>query len=78
VASDTGGDRVPAPAGGGDRLEREPTPVADLDRVAAVPDGQELQNPDGASADQLGRFGNPNTGKPHMLGGDTGGRGITL
>src|SRR5262249_52656875 len=44
MAGDTGGDGLPAAAGGDDRLERKPAPVADLDRVAAVPGGQELQN----------------------------------
>jgi len=45
VAGDAGGDRLPLAAGGGDRPEREPTPVADLDRVAAFPRGEQLQNP---------------------------------
>jgi hypothetical protein len=45
VAGDTGGDRLPAAAGGGDRLEREPAPVADLDRVATLLCGEHVQNP---------------------------------
>jgi hypothetical protein len=45
VAGDAGGDRLPPPARGGERLEREPAPVADLDRVATLPRGEQVQNP---------------------------------
>ena len=45
VAGDARGHRVPAPARGRDRLEREPAPVPHLDRVATVPGGEQVQNP---------------------------------
>src|SRR4029453_13030073 len=45
VAGDAWRDRRPAAGRGRDRLERQPTPVSDLDRIAAVPSGQQLQNP---------------------------------
>ena len=45
VAGDAGGDRLPVATRRGDRLERQPTPVPDLDRVAALPRGEQAENP---------------------------------
>ena len=45
VAGDARGHRLPVAARGGDRLEREPTPIANLDRIATLAGGEQLENP---------------------------------